>query len=35
VNFNPIDIVMAIERCGFVDAVNRLVRLLETNRRPR
>jgi len=35
VNFNPIDIVMAVERCGFVDAVNRLVPLLETNCRPR
>jgi DNA primase len=33
VNFNPIDIVMAVERCGFVDAVNRLVPLLETDRR--
>jgi len=32
-NFNPIDIVMAVERCGFVDAVKTLIPLLERRRR--
>ena len=32
VNFNPIDLVMALERCRFVDAVNRLLRLSKAQR---
>lgn len=32
VNFNPIDMVMAVEGCAFVDAVKILVPLLEARR---
>jgi len=31
-NFNPIDMVMTVQGCGFVDAVNMLVPLLEARR---
>ena len=31
VNFNPIDMVMAVERCRFVDAVRKLAPLLEAS----
>lgn len=33
VNFNPLDLVMELERCSFVDAVTILTPLLETRRR--
>jgi hypothetical protein len=32
VNFNPIDMVMAVEGCGFVDAVKTLTPLLDARR---
>ena len=32
VNFNPIDLVMAVEDCAFVDAVKILTPLIETRR---
>jgi DNA primase len=33
VNFNPIDMVMAVKACGFVDAVKILVPLFEAQRK--
>ena len=34
VNFNPIEIVMAVQACGFVDAVKILVPLLHARQQP-